>query len=60
MRRYRASGAVPVVVDIADLQRMGMRCVFDDLLEVHGVVRHDAERLAKLLLDEFVAKQPPA
>ena len=60
MRRYRASGAVPVVVDIAELQRMGLRCVFDDLLEVHGVVRHDAERLAKLLLDEFVAKQPPA
>jgi len=59
MRRYRASGAVPVVVDIAELQRMGMRCVFDDLLEVHGVVRHDADRLAKLLLDEFVAKRPP-
>ena len=58
MRRYRAGGAVPVVVDIAELQRMGMRCVFDDLLEVHGVVRHDAERLAKLLLDEFVAKRP--
>ena len=25
---------------------MGLRCVFDNLLEVHGVVRHDAERLA--------------
>ncbi len=59
MRRYRASGAIPVVVDIAELQRMGIRCVFDDLLEVHGVVRHDSERLAKLLLDEFVARKPP-
>ena len=60
MRRYHAGGAGPVVADISELQRIGLRCIFDDLLEVHGVVRHDSGRLANLLLDEFVAKKPPA
>jgi uncharacterized cofD-like protein len=60
MRRYHAKGASPVIADIGELQRMGMRCIFDDLLEVHGVVRHDAGRLAALLLEEFVVKKPPA
>jgi uncharacterized cofD-like protein len=60
MRRYRAKGAAPVIADIAELQRMGMRCIFDDLLEVHGVVRHNASRLATLLLEEFVFNKPRA
>jgi uncharacterized cofD-like protein len=59
-RRYRARGAEPVCVDVGELQRMGLRCVFDNLIEVHGVVRHHAGRLARLLLEEFVGKQPPA
>jgi hypothetical protein len=35
---------------------MGLQCIFENLLEVHGVVRHNAERLASLLLREFVRK----
>ena len=57
-RRYRAQGAHPVSADVAELQRMGLRCVSDDLLEQHGVVRHDARRLARLVLREFIAKHP--
>jgi len=53
-RRYRAQGAEPVRADVGELQRMGLRCVFDDLLEEHGVVRHNRERLTRLLLEEFV------
>ena len=56
-RRYRAEGAEPVEADAGELQRMGLRCVFDDLLEEHGVVRHDRKRLARLLLEEFVERQ---
>ena len=59
-RRYRSEGAEPVIADVAELQRMGLRCVFDDLLEVHGVVRHDSKRLARLLLEEFVEKRTAA
>jgi uncharacterized cofD-like protein len=54
-RRYRAEGAEPVRVDLAELQRMGLRCVFDNLLEEHGVVRHNSKQLARLLLEEFVS-----
>ena len=55
-RRYRAEGAEPVRVDLAELQRMGLRCVFDNLLEEHGVVRHNSGQLARLLLEEFVPR----
>jgi uncharacterized cofD-like protein len=57
-RRYRADGAEQVRADLAELQRLGLRCVFDDLLEEHGVVRHNRERLSRLLLEEFVERQP--
>jgi len=57
-RRYSARGAEPVRVDIAKLQRLGMRCLFDDLLEEHGVVRHNAGRLAQLLVEEFIERRP--
>lgn len=57
-RRYRLQGAEPVVADVPELQRLGLRCVFDDLLETNGVIRHDPKRLARLLLDEFVQKRP--
>ena len=55
-RRYRAQGAEPVVVDITDLQKLGYRVVLDNLLEEHGVIRHNSKRLALLLLEEFLAR----
>ncbi len=58
-RRYRADGAEPVQADAEELQKMGLCCIFDDLLEEHGVVRHNRERLTQLLLEEFVERQPP-
>ncbi len=53
-RRYRAEGAEQVTVDLAELQKLGVRVVLDNLLEEHGVIRHNAQRLAQLLLDEFI------
>jgi uncharacterized cofD-like protein len=57
-RRYRTHGSEPVLADISQLQRLGLRCVFDALIETHGVIRHDPKRLARLLLEEFVQKRP--
>ena len=54
LNRYKAQGAEPVRVDLPELQKLGVRCVFDDLVEEGNVVRHDAARLARLLLEEFV------
>jgi uncharacterized cofD-like protein len=54
LRRYRAEGAEPVHLNIDELQRLGLRVVVDDLVEEDGVVRHDAARLSRLLLEEFI------
>jgi len=35
-----------------------VRCLLDDLLEEHGVVRHDSARLSQLLIEEFVDRSP--
>jgi hypothetical protein len=56
-QRYRTQGAHPVRADVGELERMGLRCVADNILEQHGKVRHDGRRLARLLLKEFISKQ---
>jgi hypothetical protein len=33
---------------------MGCRMILDDLVEEHGVLRHNARRLSQLLLEEFL------
>jgi uncharacterized cofD-like protein len=55
-RRYRAQGAEPVAVDLAALQRLGFRVILDNLLEEHGVLRHNTRRLSRLLLEEFLRR----
>jgi uncharacterized cofD-like protein len=55
-RRYHAEGAEPVAVDLAQLQRTGYRVVLDNLLEEHGVIRHNTKRLSRLLLEEFLRR----
>lgn len=53
-RRYRAEGAAPVPTDLPALQKLGYRVILDDLLEEHSVLRHNARRLSRLLLEEFL------
>jgi uncharacterized cofD-like protein len=57
-RRYRSKGSEPVDPQLKELQRLGLRCVFDGLVETDGVIRHDPNRLAKLLIEEFVQNDP--
>jgi len=53
-RRYRAEGAEPVVVNLPALRKMGFRVILDNLLEEHGVIRHNTRRLAQLLREQFL------
>jgi uncharacterized cofD-like protein len=53
-KRYRAGGAEPVTIDLGTLQSLGYRVILDNLLEEHGVIRHDPVRLSRLLLEEFL------
>jgi uncharacterized cofD-like protein len=54
-KRYRAQGAEPVAINIPDLQKLGYRVILDNLLEEHGVIRHNPARLARLLQEEFLS-----
>jgi uncharacterized cofD-like protein len=54
-KRYRAQGAEPVAINIGELQKLGCRVILDNLLEEHGVIRHNPERLTQLLLEEFLS-----
>lgn len=54
-RRYRRQGAERVIVDLPVLQKLNVRVVLDNLLEEHGVLRHNSARLARLLLEEFLS-----
>jgi uncharacterized cofD-like protein len=66
LRRYRAEHSAPVLADLAELRKMGLRCILDNLLEDDGppqhrrtgVARHNAERLTRLVLEEFVERRP--
>ena len=58
LRRYRAEGAEPVKPSLAELGRMGIKCIEANLLQQDKVVRHDQEALARLLLDRFVKARP--
>lgn len=57
-KRYRAQGAHQVAIDVPELQKLGYRVVLDNLLEEHGVIRHNSQRLAHLLLEEFLSSPP--
>jgi uncharacterized cofD-like protein len=54
-KRYLAEGAEPVVIDLPELYKLGFRAVLDGLLEEHAVIRHNPQRLASLLVEEFLS-----
>jgi uncharacterized cofD-like protein len=55
--RYEAEGAEPVFVDANKVQKKSVKLVLDNLLEEHGVIRHNSSRLARLLVDEFLLRK---
>lgn len=57
LRRYRKEGAEPVEPSLKELHRMGLQCVAGNFLQRGDVIRHDQQRLAKLILDHFIYEQ---
>src|SRR5271154_6679522 len=55
-RRYALKGAEPVRGALKELHEMGLGCVYGDLLQEGSIVRHDQNRLTRLILDEFVKR----
>jgi uncharacterized cofD-like protein len=56
-RRYRAEGAEPVLVDADKIAKMPVKLILDNILEEHGVIRHNSKRLAQLLANKFLASR---
>ena len=50
-QRYAAEGSEPILADIEQIERLGVRCITGDFLHAEDVLRHDYERLADVLLD---------
>jgi uncharacterized cofD-like protein len=55
-RRYRAEGAEAVLVDTEKILKLKVKLVLGNLLEEHGLIRHNSPRLARLLVDEFLLR----
>lgn len=55
-KRYRRQNALPVKIDLPEIQELGYRVILDNLLEEHGLIRHNSARLARLVLEEFLTR----
>jgi len=53
-RRYRAEGAEQVRLDSQKVASLRVKLLTGNLLEEHGVIRHDSPQLARLLVDHFL------
>lgn len=51
--RYRETDSYPVEVDIAKIQERGYEVVGGEFLKIDTQVRHDPEKLAKKLIDQY-------
>jgi len=53
-RRYRAEGAEQVRLDPDKVSRLKVKLLTGNLIEEHGVIRHDSPQLARLLVEQFL------
>src|SRR6516225_9199253 len=55
--RYLAEGAKPVRTDAEKVAKLKVKLVTGDLLDEHRVIRHNSERLARLLVEKFLLRR---
>lgn len=51
--KYREKGAEPVVLDLEKIREKGYDVVEGEILKIDGQVRHDSEKLARLVFDHY-------
>lgn len=57
--RYRKEGAYPVEADEAALAEMGLQPVVGDVIDARDLVRHDAAKLAALVMEIVSRREAP-
>ena len=55
LARYREEHAAPVVVDLARLRALGCDVIEERVISTQNYVRHDSERLAKIIVNTIAA-----
>ena len=53
LQRYREQGAVPVKLDVEKIRGKGYEIIQGDVLQAGEQVRHDSEKLMKLILEHY-------
>jgi uncharacterized cofD-like protein len=51
LRRYEKENAYPVVADTKNIVNMGYRVIEDDIVSTDEVIRHDPQKLAKIIMN---------
>jgi len=51
LKRYKEENSFPVIPDIARIRALGYRVVEEDVVKISDFIRHDAEKLAQIILD---------
>ena len=57
MEKYKEEGASYVSADVEKIRKMGYKVITDNLVTVKDVVRHNAHRLASIILKVFNSKK---
>ncbi len=53
LKRYEREAAFPVVLDLERIREKGYEVLEGEMIKVDGHLRHDSQRLAKLIFDRF-------
>jgi len=54
IEKYRKEGAQPVEVDLSKLRELGIQVVQESVISQSNVVRHDPEKLSKVIIDLII------
>jgi len=55
LERYSNSNSAPVAPDIQKLQTNGYEVITGDHLRIDAQVRHDSQKLAKTIMDQYMS-----
>ena len=50
VKKYATQNQFPVVIDEAELEKLGVQVVAEDIMSAPELIRHDSKKLAKVLL----------
>src|SRR3989338_2094423 len=59
LERYREEGAYPVGADVEKIRSLGYQVVADNIISTENYVRHDADKVASIIIQLLVGSRVP-